>query len=192
MKTYQIHYWASKPKQKLRLAADIPQSLDITDLSHAHLLRSLVLFFFLGWKHIRYIIQHLNIIKSWDWQLILLNLWGLQTFLAHIFLGASLFCYSFLFGMKIYQIPTSRCSLKSKIVRNILGKYNILKILDSTLSVWAVGFFITLWNVHRGYRLSSQKFGTRSLNNSLHPSGASPLVSNSSTKSPYLNIFGFV
>jgi hypothetical protein len=46
MKMYQIHYSASKHIQKLRLAADTPQSLGITDLSRAHHLRSSVLFLF--------------------------------------------------------------------------------------------------------------------------------------------------
>jgi hypothetical protein len=46
MKIYQIHYSTSKHKQKLRLAADIPQSLGITDLSRAYHLRSSVLLLF--------------------------------------------------------------------------------------------------------------------------------------------------
>jgi hypothetical protein len=37
MKIYQIHYSASKHIQKLRLAADTPQSLGITDLSRARI-----------------------------------------------------------------------------------------------------------------------------------------------------------
>jgi hypothetical protein len=50
MKIYQIHYSTSKHKQKLRLAADTPHSLGITELSRAHHLRSSVLFlFFLFW-----------------------------------------------------------------------------------------------------------------------------------------------
>jgi hypothetical protein len=44
MNLYQIHFSASKHKQKLRLAANTPQSLEITELSGAHYLRSLVLF----------------------------------------------------------------------------------------------------------------------------------------------------
>jgi hypothetical protein len=46
MKIYQKHYSASKHVQKLRLAADNPQSLEITELSRAHHLRSSVLFLF--------------------------------------------------------------------------------------------------------------------------------------------------
>jgi hypothetical protein len=46
MNLYQIHFLASKHKQKLKLAADTPQSLEITELSGAHHLRSSVLFLF--------------------------------------------------------------------------------------------------------------------------------------------------
>jgi hypothetical protein len=97
MKIYQIHYSVSEQIQKLRLAAGTPQSWAITDISRAYHLRSSVLFLilsFLGWKYMRYIIQHPNIFTSWDWQLGLLNLQGLQTFLARIILGA-LFFFSF-------------------------------------------------------------------------------------------------
>jgi hypothetical protein len=44
MKIYQIHYSLSKHKQELRLAAYAFQPLEITELSRAYLLRSLVLF----------------------------------------------------------------------------------------------------------------------------------------------------
>jgi hypothetical protein len=44
VKINQIQYSASQHIQKLRLAADTPQFLEITELSRAHHLRSLVLF----------------------------------------------------------------------------------------------------------------------------------------------------
>jgi hypothetical protein len=108
MKIYQINYSATKRIQKMRLAAETPW--EITDISRAYHLRSSVLFLilsFLGWKYIRYIIQYLNIFRIWDWQLGLLNLEGLQTFLARIILGAQFFFNSFVFGMKIYLIHYS-------------------------------------------------------------------------------------
>jgi ribosome maturation factor RimP len=53
MKIYQIHYSTSKHKQKLRLAADTPQSLEITDFSRTYHLRTSVLFlFFSFWDEI--------------------------------------------------------------------------------------------------------------------------------------------
>jgi hypothetical protein len=42
MKLYKIHYAASKHTQKVRLAADTPQSLEITDFFRAYHLRSSV------------------------------------------------------------------------------------------------------------------------------------------------------
>jgi uncharacterized membrane protein YhdT len=95
MKIYQIHYSATEQIQKLRLAAGTPQSWGITDISRAYHLGRSVLFLillFLGWKYIRYIFQHPNKFRSWDWQLGLLNLEGLQTFLARIILEAQFFC----------------------------------------------------------------------------------------------------
>jgi hypothetical protein len=100
MKIYEIHYSVSEHIQKLRLAAGTPQSWGITDISRAYYLESSVLFLslsFLGWKYIRYIIQHPNIFTSWDWQLGLLNLEGLQTFLARIILGDQFFFQFFRF-----------------------------------------------------------------------------------------------
>jgi hypothetical protein len=110
MKIYQIQYWASKNIQKLRLATLTPQSLGITDIYRAHHLKSSVLFFIrllLRWKYIRYITQHSNIFRSWDWQLELLNLLGFQTFLARVILLAQFFFHSFVFGMTIYWIHYS-------------------------------------------------------------------------------------
>jgi hypothetical protein len=103
MKIYQIHYSASEHIHKLRLAAGTPQSWGITDISRTYHLRSSVLFLifsFLGWKYIRYIIQHPNIFTSWDWQLELLNLDGLQIFLARIILGAQFFFILSFLGWK--------------------------------------------------------------------------------------------
>jgi nitric oxide reductase large subunit len=85
MKIYQINYSATKRIQKMRLAAETPQSWEITDISRAYHLRSSVLFLilsFLGWKYIRYIIQYLNRLQ---------NLERLQTFRARIILGAQFF-----------------------------------------------------------------------------------------------------
>jgi hypothetical protein len=50
MKIYQMHYSASKHIQKLRLAADTPQSIEIIDLSHTYHLKSLVIFLFFSFS----------------------------------------------------------------------------------------------------------------------------------------------
>jgi hypothetical protein len=106
MKIYEIHYSASNHIQKLRLAADTPQFLEITELSGTHHLRSSIFFSFV-FRMKMYEIHQLASKHKKKLRLAAdtpLNLQRLQNFLAHIILWAQFIFYSFVFGMKIYEI----------------------------------------------------------------------------------------
>jgi hypothetical protein len=60
----------------------------------------LFILFVLGWKYISYTMNHSNIFRSWHWQLILFNLWGLQTFLVRMILRVQLIFFLFVLGWK--------------------------------------------------------------------------------------------